>query len=223
MWTTVPPAKSSEGMWPPIGVEQAADAPDHVRHGAVDKERPEREKQGHGAELHALGKCAGDQGRRDDGEHELVDHVGLLGNGGGVVGVRGERDAAQEGVLEAADKHVAVAEGQRVADNGPENCDQAHHGEALHHGAENVFAAHQAAVEERQAGAGHQQHQRGRGEHPGVVAGGLSALDGLLKGGDLGLGGRSLCSGLEIAGATANARWAGSSEQEQQLQASERA
>ena len=90
-------------------------------------------------------------------------------------------------------KSVAVAEGQRVADDGPENGDQAHHGEALHHGAEDVLPAHQAAVEKRQAGAGHQQHQRGRDQHPGVVAGGLGILDGLLQGGDLGLGGRGLC------------------------------
>ena len=30
-----------------VGVEQAAHAPDHVRHGAIDHERPEREKNGH--------------------------------------------------------------------------------------------------------------------------------------------------------------------------------
>ena len=52
--------------------------------------------------------------------------------------------------------------------------------------------AHQAAVEERQAGTGHQQDQGGGDQHPGVVAGGLSAgagslcvLHGLLQGGDL--------------------------------------
>jgi hypothetical protein len=64
------------------GVEQAADAPDHVGHGAIDEQGPEREEDRHGAELHALGKGAGDQRRGDDGEHELVDHEGLLGNGG---------------------------------------------------------------------------------------------------------------------------------------------
>ena len=175
------------------GVEQAAHAPDHVGHGAVDEQRPEGEKDGHGAELHALGKGAGDERRGDDGEHELVDHVGLLGNGGGVVGIGREAHAAQEEVLEAADEDVAVAEGQRVADDGPENGDQAHHGEALHHGAEDVLLAHQAAVEERQAGAGHQQDQGGGDQHPGVVAGGLGILDSLLEGGDLGLGCGGLC------------------------------
>jgi hypothetical protein len=120
-------------------------------------------------------------------------------------------DAAQEEVLEAADESVAVAEGQRVADDGPEDGDQAHHGEALHHGAEDVLFADQAAVEESQAGTGHQQDQ-GRGDqHPGVVAGGLGAgagslstLDGLLEGGDLGLRGWS--RGIRAqAGATARA------------------
>jgi hypothetical protein len=81
-WTTVPPAKSSEGIVAAGGVEESADTPDHVGHGAIDEQRPEGEEDGHGAELHALGKGAGDERRGDDGEHELVDHVGLLGNGG---------------------------------------------------------------------------------------------------------------------------------------------
>ena len=84
-------------------------------------------------------------------------------------------------MLEAADEPVAVAEGERVADDGPENGDQAHHGEALHHGAEDVLLAHQAAIEERQAGAGHQQDQSGGGEHPGVVAGELCVDGGGLQ------------------------------------------
>jgi hypothetical protein len=62
----------------------------------------------------------------------------------------------------------------------------------LHHGAENVLLAHQAAVEEGQAGAGHEQDQGGGDQHPGVVAGGLGILDGLLEGRDLSLGDRTL-------------------------------
>ena len=160
-------------------------------HGAVDEQGPEGKKDGHGAELHALGKGAGDECRGNDGEHELVDHVGLLGNGGRVVGVGGEAHAAEEEMLEAPDEAVAVPEGERITDDGPDDGDQAHHGEALHHGAEDVLPADQAAVEEREAGTGHQQDQ-GRGDqHPGVVAGGLGVLDGLLESGNLGLGGWS--------------------------------
>ena len=124
-------------------------------------------------ELHALGKRARDQRRRDDGEHQLVDHVRLLGNGRAVVGIGSEPDPAQKNMLEAADKHAAVAEGQRVAHQRPQNAHQAHHGEALHHGAENVLLAHQAAIKQRQPWPGHQQHQRRRGQHPRVIAGHL--------------------------------------------------
>ena len=83
----------------------------------------------------------------------------------------------------------------------------AHHGEALHHGAEDVLLADQAAVEERQSGAGHQQNQGGGDEHPGVVAGrlgggggGCVGFDGLLQGGDLGLRGRGGWGGVQLRG-----------------------
>ena len=46
---------------------------------------------------------------------------------------------------------------------------------------ENIFAADQTAVEQREAGTGHHQDQRGAGEHPGVVAGGLRGFGGLLE------------------------------------------
>ena len=163
-------------------------------HRAIDQQRPEGQKHCHGAEFHALGKCPGDQRGSNNGEHQLVDHVGLLGNGGSVAGVGREAHAAQKHVLQAADEAVAMAEGQRVAHQGPEDGDQPHHGEALHHGGQDVFAAHQAAIEKRQAGPGHQQHQRGRGQHPRVVAGRLSILDGLLQRRDLRLGGWGICS-----------------------------
>ena len=42
--------------------------------------------------------------------------------------------------------------------------------------------AHQAAVEERQAGAGHHQDQRRADQHPGVVARALRGFDGRLQG-----------------------------------------
>ena len=42
------------------GIEQAAHAPHHVRHRAIDNQGPEREKYGHGAEFHPFGKGACD-------------------------------------------------------------------------------------------------------------------------------------------------------------------
>jgi hypothetical protein len=119
----------------------------------------------------------------------LVDHVRLFGDGRGVLGVGSETHAAQEEVVEAADEGVAMAECEGVAGHRPQNGDQSHHGEALHHGAENVLAADQSAVEKGQAGTGHQQDQGRGNKHPGIVAGGLSMLDRLLQGCDLSLSG----------------------------------
>ena len=164
-------------------------------HGIVDQQGPEAEEDGHGAELHALGEGSGDEGGGDDGEHELVDHVGLMGDGGGVGGFGGEADSVEEEIIEAADEAVSVAEGEGITDQRPEDGDEAHHGKALHHGAEHVFSADEAAVEERQAGAGHEQDEGGGDQHPGVVAGRLCVGDGFLEGGDLGLGGRRLVCG----------------------------
>ena len=181
MWTTVPPAKSKVETLPQVASEESVLAPDHVRHGEVDDQRPQGREQQHAGELHALGEGSGDQRGRDDGEHQLVHHEGALRNGAGVIGVGIGADAVQEQILQAADEGVAFAEGEAVADDGPEHADHRHQHEAVHHGAENVFAADQAAVEERQAGAGHHQNQRGAGEHPGVIAGGLGGFGGLFE------------------------------------------
>ena len=74
-------------------------------------------------------------------------------------------------VSESPDPAVPVAaEGQRVAVDGPDHAHQAHQEDALHHHAQHVLLAHQPAVEQGQSGAGHHQHQRRGGQHPGVVA-----------------------------------------------------
>ena len=98
-------------------------------------------------------------------------------------------------MIEAANEPVAGAEGQRVADDGPEDGDQSHHGKALHHGSEDVLFADQAAVEQGQSGSGHEQDEGSRNQHPGVVGVGLGVgsgyfvgIHGLLQGGDLSLG-----------------------------------
>ena len=51
---------------------QQAAAPDHVDEGEVDEQQPANEEDQVGAEPHAVGERAGDQGRGDDGEHHLV-------------------------------------------------------------------------------------------------------------------------------------------------------
>ena len=76
--------------------------------------QPQRGEQEHRAEFHALGKRARDKGRRDDREHELVDHVGLLRNGCGIVGVRRAADVVQEQIAQIADERQAFPERQAV-------------------------------------------------------------------------------------------------------------
>jgi len=46
-----------------VEAEESIRAPDHVGHGTVNDERPEGEKDGHGAELHALREGSGDERR----------------------------------------------------------------------------------------------------------------------------------------------------------------
>ena len=54
------------------------------------------------------------------------------------------------------------------------------------------FAAHQAAVEQRQAGTGHHQNQSRADQHPGVVARALGGLDRSFQVADASLGGASV-------------------------------
>ena len=84
-------------------------------------------------------------------------------------------------------KLVAVGKGKGVAHDGPQDRDQSHHGEALHHGAEDVLASHQAAVEQGQPGSGHQQHQRRGNQHPRVVGIHLCSVNCVLKRSEIGL------------------------------------
>jgi hypothetical protein len=46
--------------------------PNHVDKRKVDKDQPRGQKQHVGLEGDAVGECAGDQRRRDDGEHHLI-------------------------------------------------------------------------------------------------------------------------------------------------------
>ena len=162
-------------------VEKAAFAPNHVSERRVDDQKPKREKEDGAAKLHTLGSRAGDQRRRDDGEHQLVNHERGLRNRSGIVGIRVCADTAQKGVLESADDGPISAETQAVAHQRPQHANQCHQQKALHHDRERVLSAHQAAVKERQAGPGHHQHQRRAYQHPGVIAGGLGRGHALIQ------------------------------------------
>ena len=87
------------------------------------------------------------------------------------------RHAHQEGLGEAADEVGAAGEGEAVAVERPDHGDDADGVEHLHQHREHVLGADQAAIEQRKARDGHQQHQHRRCQHPGVVA----LVDGWLR------------------------------------------
>jgi hypothetical protein len=70
-----------------------------------------------------------------------------------------------------AARFAIVAEDKRVTADEPQDRDEARDADALREHAEHVLFAHEAAVEERQAGQRHEQHQRGANHHESIVAG----------------------------------------------------
>ncbi len=161
----------------PVPHQAAVAAPHHVRGRRVDDGEPQRHEPQHGRELHAFGKRADDERRRDDGERHLKAHEHRFRDGHGQTV---DRQARQERLAERADKavevdhpllHAAGVERQAVAVDRPQHGDQRRNGKALHQHRQHVLAAHQAGVEQRETRNGHEQHQRRRGQHPGRVAG----------------------------------------------------
>ncbi|MNP13378.1 hypothetical protein D3C76_1056570 [compost metagenome] len=159
----------------PVPHQGAVAAPDHVRDRRIDQGEPHRGEDQHGGELHALGEGTDDQRRGDDGEGHLEGDEDAFREG------RGQaihRQAIEEGLVQTTDEgaevgytffHAGRIEGQAVTVNDPQDADQRGDGEALHHHRQHVLGAHHAAVEQRQAGNGHQQHERRRDQHPGGV------------------------------------------------------
>ncbi|MGY3354411.1 hypothetical protein ACVWZK_001074 [Bradyrhizobium sp. GM0.4] len=71
---------------------------------------------------------------------------------------------------EAADEVGTAGEGEAVAVHGPDHGDDADGVEHLHQDGEHVLGTDEAAVEQREAGDRHQQHEHCRCQHPGVVS-----------------------------------------------------
>ena len=133
-------------------VAQPAAAPDPVAEGGVHDGYPEGGKDDVGLELEALGEAAGDQGHGDDGEHTLKGHKSLF--------VGRYADHSEFGqVADEAQAAGAFAEGQGVAPQHPQHAHHADGGDGVHHCADDIFVAHQAAVEQGQA-RHHNEHQR---------------------------------------------------------------
>jgi hypothetical protein len=139
--------------------------------GHVHQHQPQRAEPQHDAEADALGVAADDQRRRDHCERQLEheeDRLGQRPDGGRPV------HPGEQHAVEAADPRLrtaAVTERQGIARDEPQQRGDACDCEALDQHRQRVLAAHEAAVEQRQPGQRHQQHQRRRRQHPRGIRG----------------------------------------------------
>ena len=147
--------------------------PHHVRHRNVGEGEPDHGEQQHGRELHPLGESTDDEPAGNGGKGPLEHHIDELADphpfaegGGNRLG--GHPD--QQQLVERTVKGAPLGEGQRIAVDDPEHCDQAEQGEHLHQHTQHVLGAYQATVEQGQPRDGHQDHQGGRQHQPGVVS-----------------------------------------------------
>ena len=146
--------------------EEAA-APDPVRHGVIEENDPEQDKENEGAETDALGKRAADECRCNNSKHTLKRNKGEFRD-------RCVRQCAhahprESELRQTADEAAVRSEYHRIAEEHPLDGDQRHHEEALHDGRQHVLAAHHTAVEERQPRR-HDKHHRRADEHIGGIA-----------------------------------------------------
>jgi hypothetical protein len=146
-----------------------------VRDRRVDEHRPEEREDDETREALPLGEGAGDQGRRDRGEHQLERGEEDERDRRAVDRRRGEADVHEPGEIEPADeprnaKDVGVRrEREREADQDPDDADEGQPKEAVHDRREDVLAPDEAAVEQGEAGQ-HHHDERGGDQHPGGVA-----------------------------------------------------
>jgi hypothetical protein len=148
-----------------IGREESA-APDPVGHRGVDQQGPGERKDHVGREAHAFDDRTRDERDGDDGKRALKCHEEQMRNA--LPGF--EADMRERCKVEMPDDGRTRSEGERVAEEGPDDGHGSDHGEAHHHGVQGILRADHATVEECE-GRGHEQHE-GRGdEHPREVGG----------------------------------------------------
>ena len=145
---------------------QPSAAPDPVRHGGVDEERPEGQEGQVGAEAHPLHDRARDEGGGDDREGALVGHEEQVRDRP----LRLEIDSRRKTRERSPIRRAPGGKGERVAEQGPGHAHEPEGRHAHHQRVEGVLGAHQPAVEKAQR-RGHQQHQGRRDKHPRHIGG----------------------------------------------------
>ena len=145
--------------------EQAA-SPDHVRERIINEQLPEHEKGNVSLEGHPIYKGAGDECRRDDGEHHLVSHedkfrqIVIAGEG------RVQIHPVHERFVKIPDESAqcVAAEAKRIAADKPHDGGDAHRNKTLDHDPENISFARKPAVEKGEPGR-HQHDEAGGEKH----------------------------------------------------------
>ncbi len=147
--------------------------PDHMRDRIVAQQQETDHEHDQRPELHPLGEGTDDQGGGDAGKRHLEDDKGQFRDVDVVRegrSIAADTDARQERLVQPADEGIARREGQAVADRHPHDRRNTDDREHLHKQAKHVLGAHHAAVEQRQRGDRHHQHQRRGQQHPRRVA-----------------------------------------------------
>src|SRR5437870_13544669 len=99
---------------------QKAATPHPVREGNIDQHTPQHEKDKVALEIDPIGKGAGDECWRYNGEHFLEKEEGQKGNGRTIGGTGSKTNTAEKQVLEVADDApIVTAKGQAETDQDP--------------------------------------------------------------------------------------------------------
>lgn len=147
---------------------EPATAPHPVTQWCIDQQCPRSTEKEDRRETHSFGEPTNDEGGSNDGERELEERERRLGNSPPQAVFA---DSIHEYLAETADDSVTlVIECQAVANYHPEDRDHAGQRKTLHEHTQDILAAHQATVKQRQARNGHEQNQRRRRKNPGGVS-----------------------------------------------------
>ena len=139
--------------------EPTAIPPYPVHQRIIHKCGPEQAEQHKRAEPHPFGKSARNQSRGDNGEHALIDHEDLMGDGTGINRVRFHAHTSEPEPLQpTGDSPFIRPEGHAVTPQNPFQADQTDDDEALHNGSQRILASHHAGIKQSQSD-GHEHDQ----------------------------------------------------------------
>ena len=137
--------------------EDAALGPNPMANGRVHKSRPQQHKDQHGRKLHAAGKRADHERRRQHGKRHLEDDEKIRGN---TARRRLDVNAPQKRVIQAAYESVTRGKCERIAHDKPQQSESTTNYSCLRQHGEHVFLSAHSAVKKLDSRNCHEKHQR---------------------------------------------------------------